>query len=130
MSNSIKISPKHGVNPSLINCFFCGESKGIALMGKLKNDAEAPKTCIVDYEPCDKCKENMTLGVTLIEATEENLYGLPSVKASNCDLELYLTGRWCVLKEERAKEIFNDENLHCGSKLYLDKDMMDKFIPQ
>ena len=54
MSNSIKISPKYGVNPSLINCFFCGESKGIALMGKLKNDAEAPKECVMDYEPCDK----------------------------------------------------------------------------
>lgn len=69
MSRSIRLSEKHGVNPSLINCFFCGESKGIALMGRLKGDAEAPRSCVMDYEPCDKCKAMFDQGVLLIGVT-------------------------------------------------------------
>ena len=56
MSKSIPISPKHGVNPSMILCPKCGESHSIALMGKLKNDAEAPRA-IIGAELCDSCLE-------------------------------------------------------------------------
>lgn len=43
MSNSIRLSPKHGLNPSISVCFFCGEDKNeIILPGKLEGDAEAP----------------------------------------------------------------------------------------
>lgn len=43
--SSIKISPKHGVNPTIPVCFFCGKPKNeIALMGRMggKEDIEAP----------------------------------------------------------------------------------------
>ena len=55
MTRSIPISQKHGVNPSLILCPCCGESTGVALMGRLKDDQEAPRHC-PDVEPCEKCK--------------------------------------------------------------------------
>lgn len=43
--SSIKLSPKHGVNPTIPVCFFCGKPKNeIALMGRMggKEDIEAP----------------------------------------------------------------------------------------
>lgn len=74
MSNSIKISPKHGVNPTIPICFFCGEEKQeIALLGKIggkSEDLEAPRHMVLDYEPCDKCKEQMKLGVVLIPVSD------------------------------------------------------------
>lgn len=66
MSKRIKLSEKYGVNPTIPVCFWCGESKNeIALLGRLGDarkgeDIEAPKNMVLDYEPCDKCKEKFT----------------------------------------------------------------------
>lgn len=55
--NEILLSEKHGVNPSIDCCFYCGKEVGIALLGKLPDDAEAPRTVCTSIEPCDECKE-------------------------------------------------------------------------
>ena len=39
--NSITLSPKHGVNPSVLCCICCGKDYGVAMLGKLKGDKEA-----------------------------------------------------------------------------------------
>lgn len=52
----IILSEKHGVNPSLLCCALCGKDIGIALMGRLKGDVEAPKRCC-DGRICDDCKK-------------------------------------------------------------------------
>ena len=67
--DSIKLSEKHGVNPSLTVCFWCGEHTGIALLVRLPGDKEAPKEIIADYEPCDKCKEQWNKGIPIIEVS-------------------------------------------------------------
>ena len=69
MSKGIKVSEKYGLNPSICKCFFCGADKGIALLGQIGDrrkheDIEAPRECIMDYEPCDECTNNMKQGVT------------------------------------------------------------------
>lgn len=70
MNNSIRLSPKYGVNPTMPLCFFCGQPTGeIALLGMLKKDVEAPKYMLLNYEPCDKCKEARKQGVTRICVT-------------------------------------------------------------
>lgn len=51
---NITISPKHGVNPSMVCCPVCGEPVSIALMGKIKDDKEAPRK-IIGTELCEKC---------------------------------------------------------------------------
>ena len=95
---SIRISEKHGVNPTIPKCFFCGEDKNmIILAGRLKGDEEAPRNAVCDKEPCDKCKEYMTMGVMLV-----------SVKDGSDQNDPYRTGRLCVIKEEAAKNIFNN----------------------
>lgn len=54
MSRDIRLSPKHGVNPSVTMCPCCGKDTGIALNGLMKGDAEAPRN-MVDRGPCEKC---------------------------------------------------------------------------
>jgi hypothetical protein len=54
MSKNIILSEKHGVNPSITVCPICGKEIGIALLGKLKGDEEAPRKIIEDL--CDECK--------------------------------------------------------------------------
>lgn len=54
----IPISPKHGLNPSLLMCPMCGKDVGVAICGKLPNDAEAPRK-LVDIQPCDACTDMM-----------------------------------------------------------------------
>lgn len=54
----IILSEKHGVNPSLLCCALCGKDIGIALMGRLKGDVEAPKRCC-DGRICDDCKKSL-----------------------------------------------------------------------
>lgn len=57
MNNSIPISPRYGLNPTIPLCIYCGKEKDeLALLGKLPNDEKAPKTAIIDYEPCKNCK--------------------------------------------------------------------------
>lgn len=41
--DSITLSPKHGVNPSVLHCICCGKDYGVAMLGKLKGDKEAPR---------------------------------------------------------------------------------------
>ena len=44
MSKGITISPKYGLNPSIVICPVCKKDTSLALFGRLKGDAEAPKT--------------------------------------------------------------------------------------
>lgn len=102
MSNEIRISPKYGLNPTMPVCFWCGEEKGeIAILGYIEdedgNEIEAPRSCCLDYNPCDKCQKAMEQGVTIISVTEcPN--GRPEIQDG-----FYPTGDWCVIKEEAAE---------------------------
>ena len=64
--SGIRISPKHGVNPSLQQCFCCGEDVGLVLFGRLQDDKEAPKRVCLSREPCDKCKGYMKQGIIIV----------------------------------------------------------------
>lgn len=105
MSKGLLVSPKHGVNPSMELCFWCGEVKGIALLGKLKGDAEAPKEIVLNYEPCDKCKELFEQGILIVEVTTTPMQQdkLPFQHNPN-EPPIYPTGRHLVLKPEALAE--------------------------
>jgi hypothetical protein len=62
--DSITLSPKHGVNPSILHCECCGKEYGIGLAGRLKGDAEAPKD--VMYGFCDDCQKVIDQGGVMI----------------------------------------------------------------
>lgn len=94
--DEIRLSRKHGVNPSLGVCWFCQQESGeIILPGHLPGDAEAPRKGVWHKLPCPKCVDLMAQGVILI-----------SVKATDILEEQqnpYRTGGWCVVKDEAIK---------------------------
>lgn len=104
---SIRISEKHGVNPTIPVCFWCGKEKNeIALLGKLKGDIEAPMHCVLDYEPCEECQKKWNLGVALIGTTKKPLNDtLPPIRNTSNET-LYPTGEWLVITKEAAKRYF------------------------
>lgn len=121
---SIKLSEKHGVNPTMCQCFFCGEVKEIALLGKLKGDVEAPMYAVMDYEPCDKCKEKMNMGVTLIEVSDiQPSDGRPPLKAEGNQL-VYPLGNYVVITPEATNRVFN-LNMTAGQTLFVDSEVMN-----
>lgn len=91
---SIRVSKKHGVNPSLLQCFYCIKDVGVALMGKLPGDKEAPRRVCADKEPCDECKKHMEAGIILI-----------SVREDDATMNPYRTGGWVVLREDAVRRI-------------------------
>lgn len=127
MSN-IPLSPKYGVNPCMRVCFWCGEIDGLALMGRIRkkdpytgravrgSDEEAPRQAVLDYEPCPKCAEHMSLGVTCMEATTVQ----PSDNRPEIQKGIYPTGRFCVIKEEAANNVFPGYDLKTGGKIFIE----------
>lgn len=98
----IRLSEKHGVNPTIPHCFYCNQPKNeLILMGRLPGDAEAPRGTVFDKEPCDKCKEFMTQGIILISTKNED-----EGKANP-----YRTGGWCVVKERAIEGIVQPQAL-------------------
>ena len=65
--SGIRLSEKHGVNPSVSLCMICGEAKEVVLFGKLQGDKEAPREVCRDMEPCNACQEKMKEYVVLME---------------------------------------------------------------
>jgi len=95
---SIRVSEKHGVNPTMLMCFWCGEPNGeLALLGKLKGDAEAPRQSCLNLDPCKKCQAQMDTGIMCAEALH------------NEGEEPEPTGRWVVITREAAAKLFNVE---------------------
>ena len=76
MSDSIRLSEKHGLNPSITTCFYCGKDAGIILPGLAgekmakqmgHSDGQMPMHCgVIDMTPCSECEDFMKKGVILI----------------------------------------------------------------
>ena len=131
MSRGIKLSPKHGLNPSMDMCFWCGEPKGILLMGRIHEkkgdhtDVEAPKGMVTSLEPCDKCKENFKLGIRIIEVVDdgsrfENNVRF-AIKAEDGKL-MWPTGRFVVMNADAIK------GGEAGQVRLCTTDVMDKIL--
>lgn len=78
---------------------------------------------ILDYEPCDECKENRKLGVTLMEVSEYPVHeGFPEIQNG-----IYPTGRWCVIKHEAAERMFSGF-LNDKDALFVDRGIYDQVV--
>ncbi len=131
MTKGITLSEKHGVNPTLPVCFWCGEENGtVALLGRLPGDIEAPRHPVLDYDPCDECRENFALGIALIECTEYNSNNLPPIQETP---QLFPTGRLLVIKPEAVSRIFDEDTtkqLLSVGRGYIDTEAFDMFSIQ
>jgi len=80
MPPKISLHPEHGLNPTITKCFWCNEPKNEILLLGVKHKDRAPMYIIADYEPCEKCAAQWAQGITLIEATENDLHDVPPSK--------------------------------------------------
>ena len=121
----IPLSPKHGVNPTLLKCFWCGGANRIALLGQLKGDAEAPHETVLNLEPCDQCKVLFARGVHAIKVSEDgsrfNGNATFGIKGEDGVLP-WPTGRYAVLKAKAVK------GGKPGGKILVDKFVMDRIL--
>lgn len=97
---SIRLSPKYGVNPSLMTCFYCGEDYGVALFGRCKDDQEAPRRGVFDKRPCPKCEEWMKQGIIFISTRDGESGDNP-----------YRTGGFAVIKDDAIAGIITSPEL-------------------
>jgi hypothetical protein len=104
MSDSIRLSEKHGVNPAIPLCFFCLKPKNeIIFAGKMRgeySDREAPQHAVWDMRPCDECKGFMAKGIILMSVDESK-----SADHKNP----YRSGGWCVVKEDMVKRVLGKD---------------------
>lgn len=128
MSKGIRISPKHGLNPCIPICIFCGqEKKEIALMGKLKDDVEAPMYAVIDYEPCENCRANWSMGVALLRVSETPLKGGMPPLAVKDGKDIYPTGQYFVMTQDAVKQIF-DMDMEKGQAVMIEDSAFDSFL--
>jgi hypothetical protein len=91
MSNSMILSPKHGVNPTLVTCEICGgETNELALLGRLPDDAEAPRHVSLAGARCAACTARLVDHVACLRA----------------DAKQIRTGEVVFLAEEKAQALF------------------------
>lgn len=119
---SIRLSPKHGVNPAIAVCMFCGGDTGeLMLMGMLRGDAEAPRKVVFNDTPCTACKNIFDQGILFM-----------CVKGDpNTDKGLdWFTGKYLVLREEAVSRLpFTDTakaDIIKKRRAALDTDTWDK----
>lgn len=123
---SIRLSKKHGLNPTTPICFFCGSDRNaIAILGALKGDAEAPRHMVLDYRPCDKCASHMSKGITIIEVSEYVKDNSMPISKDDLGKSVYPTGYWAVLSEEGAGKMFPALKLQKGAKVCAKSDVCD-----
>lgn len=128
MGKDIRLSPKYGLNPTIPICFWCGEEKNeIALLGHIgdnrkREDFEAPRNAVIDYEPCEECQKAMALGFTVMEATRTP----NEVTSWEMQSGVYPTGRWSVIKHEAAARVFPNVGNH--NKVFVDMGVYSKLF--
>lgn len=134
MSRGIEISPKHGLNPTIPVCFWCGKEKNeIALLGRIRektkrgSDIEAPRRMVIDYEPCDECKKMWDSGVAVIEVQETpTMPNQPEIQKG-----IYPTGRFAVVTVEGADRVFPQHAPWSkGQKVFVDATVFSHFVQE
>jgi hypothetical protein len=111
--DSILLSPKHGVNPSITHCECCGKEIGIAMFGLLKGDKEAPKDVFMGL--CDDCQKVIDQkGLMIIEVRDGETGNNP-----------YRTGRLVGITEEAKNRMFKDIN---SPICYMEQSMFSKMF--
>ena len=92
MSKNIRLSEKHGVNPS------------IALLGKLKGDKEAPIKIIGDL--CDDCISKLGNDKIYILAINDQGYGTKAIIIERSALNIPVKGYMTLMKENEFDKVF------------------------
>ena len=104
MGKGITLSKKHGLNPSITVCPICGKEIGIALLGKLKGDEEAPRKIIGDL--CDDCISKLGNDKIYILAINDQGYGTKAIIVERSALNIPVKGYMILMKENEFDKVF------------------------
>lgn len=104
MSKGIRVSEKHGVNPSITICPICGKETGIALLGKLKGDKKAPMRMLSDL--CDDCISKLGNDKIYILAINDQEYGTKGIIIKRSALNIPVKGYMALMKENEFDKVF------------------------
>lgn len=125
--SGIRLSEKYGVNPTVQKCFWCGGDIGVALLGKLKGDREAPREMVLDYSLCKECEEKKKEYVHLIEAVHEPDYqNQPEIQK-----DLWPTGRNMWIRDAALINIIHGElakNIIKSRVAFVSSDVFDLLV--
>lgn len=97
-NNGIRLHPIYGLNPTMAQCYYCGGLRGDIVMLGASIKEEAPRSMVIDLEPCDECKEKFKDGVICHEVD---------------DITDERTGRWALLNRSAVSSILSDETKMC-----------------
>lgn len=128
---SIPISPKHGLNPTVPVCLYCGKDKDeVAICGKInKQDDQMPMRCVIDALPCDECRKLWSAGVVLIRVSKTKKGRMVPVKSPDGKSTFYLDGSTMLITEEGAQRLFKSP-MKKGDPVYLDDKVFDDLYKQ
>mgnify|MGYP007003721021 FL=1 len=104
MGKGVTLSKKHGLNPSITVCPICGKEIGIALLGKLKEDEEAPRKIIEDL--CDDCISKLGNDKIYILAINDQGYGTKGIIIKRSALNIPVKGYMTLIKENEFDKVF------------------------
>lgn len=131
-SKGVELSPRHGVNPTLLTCFWCGrQTGGIALLGRIRSkkwardDIEAPRETCMGLEPCPECRKKFEKGVLLIEVCDDGsrFKGNEAFAIRDTDgVNHWPTGRFAVLREGAIR------GRKAGQRALCDRETMDAVL--
>lgn len=107
--DSIILSEKHGVNSSIIVCTLCGKDMGIALMGKLKDDAQAPKQVSIG-EICADCIKQLEEDKVrcFVDLAKGRYIKIKDEDVSEEYLKKVGDVRWLPIPSDNFNEIFGE----------------------
>ena len=117
--NSITLSKKYGVNPSVTCCECCGKEIGVALFGtswkdpKTGKTAEAPKKVAMGF--CDECQK----------VIDQNGLMIIEVRDGETGKNPYRTGRIVGITKEAKERMFKDIT---SPICYMEKTMFSKMF--
>ena len=108
----LRLHSKHGLNPTMTNCYFCGEPSEILLVGNAVNqfkkagvhvseDGRMPHEIgAINTTPCQKCEEYMKKGIMLISIRDGEGKEVEQATKEKRIPTPYRTGKICVMTEK------------------------------
>ena len=97
-NDNIKLHPIYGLNPTMAQCYYCGGLRGDIILLGASIKEEAPRSMVVDLEPCDTCKKKFKDGVICHEVD---------------DVTEKMTGRWVLLNKKAVSSAISDDTKMC-----------------
>ena len=91
-------------------CFWCTKETGKYVTLKQIDDNPVPKKAILNYEPCDNCKELFSKGIHIIGVSEKQIVEDMMPIAKDNDVSLYPTGSFFVANQEWVEQMLKANN--------------------